>query len=62
MKDIQNKNEKDLLKTLNEKEEGFRAFRFAISGSKTRNVREGRGLRKDIARIQTEISRRGANK
>jgi ribosomal protein L29 len=62
MKDIQDKNEKDLVKTLHEKQEGSRAFRFAISGSKTRNVREGRGLRKDIARIKTELSRRGSNK
>ena len=62
MKDIQNKNEKDLIKALHEKEESSRAFRFAISGSKTRNVREGRGLSKDIARIKTELSRRGANK
>jgi ribosomal protein L29 len=57
-KDIQEKNEKDLNKELNEKEEALRAFRFGISGSKVRNVREGRAIKKDIARIQTELSRR----
>lgn len=57
-KDIQEKNEKDLNKELFEKQEALRAFRFGISGSKVRNVKEGRGIRKDIARIKTELSRR----
>lgn len=58
MKDLHDKNEKDLTKTIAEKQEAHRAFRFGLSGSKTRNVREGRAIRKDIARIKTEISRR----
>ncbi len=53
MKELIKKTEQDLTKMLREKEESLRMFRFAISGSKTRNVREGRGLRKDIARIHT---------
>jgi ribosomal protein L29 len=57
-KDIQEKNEKDLQKELAEKQEALRAFRFGISGSKVRNVREGRALRRDVARILTEVSRR----
>ena len=57
-KDIQEKNEKDLVKELGDKQEALRAFRFGISGSKVRNVREGRLIKKDIARIQTELSRR----
>lgn len=56
MSEFKDKNEKDLLKLLAEKEEGLKNFRFGIAGSKVRNVREGRGLRKDIARIKTEMS------
>lgn len=38
--------------------EKLRAFRFGGAGSRTRNVREGRALRKDIARILTELNAR----
>jgi ribosomal protein L29 len=58
MSEFKDKNEKDLVKTLLEKEEGLKNFRFGIAGSKVRNVREGRGLRKDIARIKTLLSMR----
>lgn len=50
------KNEKDLIKTLAEKRKALQTFRFNISGSKTRNVKEGRGLRKEIARILTTLN------
>jgi len=60
MKDLHDKNEKDLAKTISEKEVGLRTFRFGLSGSKTRNVREGRAIRKDIARLKTELSKRAA--
>lgn len=53
MKELVKKTVQDLTKMLREKEESLRMFRFAISGSKTRNVREGRMLRKEIARIHT---------
>ena len=48
----------DLEKALREKREAFRAFRFAASGTKAKNVQEGRSLRKDIARILTEVRQR----
>lgn len=57
-KDLQNKEEKDLMKLLGEKREALRAFRFGIAGSKTRNTKEGRALRKEIARILTELNTR----
>ncbi len=57
-KEIQEKKDTDLQKELIEKGEALRAFRFGISGSKVRNVREGRALKRDIARLQTEVSRR----
>jgi len=60
MSDIKDKNEKDLLKLLREKQEALRTFRFGIAGSKVRNVREGRNTRKEIARIKTEFSRKSA--
>jgi ribosomal protein L29 len=57
MSEFKDKTEKDLMKLLAEKAEAMKNFRFGIAGSKVRNVREGRGLRKDIARIETELSR-----
>jgi len=62
MSELKDKNEKDIAKTILEKEEGLRSFRFALSGSKTRNVREGRVLRKDIARLKTELNSRAIAK
>lgn len=58
MSEHKNKTEKEISKLLNEKGEVLRNFRFAISGSKTRNVREGRNTRKEIARLMTEIAGR----
>ena len=58
MKDIKTKSEKDLSKNLIEKRESLRNFRFGVSGSKIRNMKEGRGLKREIAQILTEISRR----
>ena len=47
----------DLTKALYEKREALRAFRFGEAGAKTRNVKEGAALRKDIARIMTELNK-----
>lgn len=47
---------KDLTKSLYDKREALRAFRFGTSGSKTKNVKEGANLRKEIARIMTELN------
>ncbi|MBA3550825.1 50S ribosomal protein L29 [Patescibacteria group bacterium] len=60
MSDLKNTNEKDLQKTLADKRKALQTFRFNLSGSKTRNVKEGRGLRKEIARVLTELSSRKA--
>jgi len=35
-------------------------FRFAIAGSKTKNVREGRNLRRNVARIHTLLKQKHA--
>ncbi len=49
------KTKEELHKELREKHEALKNFRFGIAGSKVRNVREGRNLRKDIARIETVL-------
>jgi ribosomal protein L29 len=49
----------DLLRTVAEKREALRAFRFGGAGSRVRNVREGRNVRREIARILTEVQSRG---
>ena len=51
------KDEKALQALMHEKCEKLREFRFAMSGSKVKNVKECLALRKDIARIATEQSR-----
>jgi ribosomal protein L29 len=45
----------ELQKTLIDKREALRAFRFGGAGSRSRNVREGRTIRKEIAQILTEL-------
>jgi ribosomal protein L29 len=40
------------------KREALRAFRFGTAGSRSKNVKEGRNLRKEIARLLTELNSR----
>jgi ribosomal protein L29 len=56
MKEITTKTVVDLNKLIAEKQESLRTFRFGTAGAKTRNVKEGRTIRKDIARMMTAIS------
>jgi ribosomal protein L29 len=50
------KNDKDSMKKLlSEKKESLQQFRFNMQGSKIKNVREGRDLKRDIARINTAL-------
>lgn len=51
------KSKEDLVKALYEKRDSLRSFRFGEAGSKTRNVKEGTTLKKDIARILTELNK-----
>lgn len=50
------KNSKELIKLLFEKKNALQVFRLGNAGSKTKNVKEGKGIRKDIARIMTELT------
>ncbi|HEY4513726.1 MAG TPA: 50S ribosomal protein L29 [Candidatus Paceibacterota bacterium] len=58
MTDIKTKSVEELQKTVAEKREAFRVFRFGGAGSRARNVREGRNLRREIAQILTELRAR----
>jgi len=56
--DLKEKNDQDLEKLLLEKRNALRNFRFNTSSSKLKNVKEGKTVRKDIARVLTEITMR----
>ncbi len=61
-KELQKLSDKELAKLLEEKRTAVRQFRFDISGSKVKNIKEGAGAKKTVARILTEISiRNNAN-
>jgi len=58
MADIKKQSIEDLHKSIADARDALRTFRFGGAGSRTRNVREGRTLRKEIARLLTELSAR----
>ncbi len=58
MADLSKYTAENLTKELVEKREALRVFRFGEAGSRSRNVREGRTLRKDTARLLTEMRSR----
>lgn len=60
MSEIKDKPDQDLKDLLAEKREAARKARFGEAGARTRNVKAGSVLRKEIARILTELRRRGA--
>ena len=55
IKKIADKSKKDLIKLLSEKKDALQIFRLGNTRSKTKNVKEGKTIRKDIARIMTII-------
>ena len=60
-KELKKLSDKELEKLLDEKQKAVRQFRFDITGSKVKNIKEGGNTRKDVARILTELSLRSAN-
>lgn len=58
MREFVGKGEQELQKLLLEREEALREFRFGMSGGKIKNIKLGKEIRKDIARILTELSAR----
>ena len=57
-KELESKSGKEIEKLLYEKRKALRLFRFSIAGSKIKNMKEGRNIKKDIARILTELRAR----
>ena len=58
MKEIHKKTESELTKLITEKKEALKNFRFGLAGSKVRNIKEGQHLRREIARVLTELRNR----
>lgn len=50
------KSRQELIKSLGEKRETLRKVRFGSTGSKVRNVKKTSNVKKDIARIMTELN------
>ena len=57
MKDLIKKTEKELKALLTEKKEALRVFRFAMSGGKVKNLKEGANLKKEVAQIMTLLNK-----
>lgn len=57
MKKTSDKNKEEILKELKDGEEALRSFRFGIAGSKIKNVRDGRNIRRNIARLKTSLNK-----
>ena len=54
------KSDMELTNGIAENREALRAFRFGSTGSKAKNVRAARVLRRDVARMLTEENARKA--
>ncbi len=59
MTDIKTQDTKDLQKTVTDNREALRVLRFGGAGSRSRDVRASRMLRRETARLLTEIRARG---
>lgn len=57
-KELQKKKDQDLFKLLKDKQESLREFRFGVSGGGSNNTSQARNLRREIARILTELNSR----
>jgi ribosomal protein L29 len=58
MADLTTYSIEQLTKDIADKREALRTIRFGAAGSRSRNVREGRELRKEVARLLTELNSR----
>jgi len=59
-KELRQKSGDDLSNMVKAGRASLRTFRFSISGSKTKNVREGRNTRRDLARTLTILKEKNA--
>ncbi len=53
---LKNHSHEELTKLVADKREELRALRFSVAGSKNRNVKLGRTLRKEVARALTVLN------
>jgi ribosomal protein L29 len=51
-----NKKKEDLIKELSEKQISLRDMRFGVAGSKSKNVKEQKKVKREIARIKTVLN------
>ena len=58
MSDLSKKTEKDLKKEIATLRKSLWDFRAGLAGSKVRNVKEGRAIKRNVARILTELNSR----
>jgi ribosomal protein L29 len=58
MKELQEKNNTDLVQYIAEQREELRKMRFGTTGSNIRNTHAIRNLRREIARALTELTKR----
>lgn len=56
MKEYKNKTPQEINKIIAEKREALRQFRFGSAGAKTKNVKLAHTIKKEIARMMTELS------
>lgn len=59
---LSEKNEKEMTGLVSEKRNLLRDFRFRAVKGRAKNVKEGSVLRKEIARLLTEIAKRDRSK
>ena len=59
IKELREKTEVELRALLKDKREALRKFRFEMAHSKTKNTKEAREIKKDVARVLTLLSARG---
>jgi ribosomal protein L29 len=55
MSELKNKSKGELMKILADKRQGLHTFHFTIAGGKVKNVKEGKMIRKEIARVMTAL-------
>ena len=58
MSSLKDKKDTDLQKELAERRKSLREFRFGVAGSKIKNIKEARNLKREIAKILTELNNR----
>jgi ribosomal protein L29 len=55
--DLTKHTKEELIKLAHDKREELRVLRFGVAGSKNRNVKQARTLRKSLARVLTQVNK-----